>query len=111
MTCSLNTHRPLFLGWKVDDSEKCNRKLEKRVLRKLECWVKEVGHDLEMTEVSEKNEETKAAFFKVQKNGEAIKAWNKGRDMQNEKQELSGFGDYGTLIRESYSSSIHSTVD
>lgn len=33
----------------------------KIVLRKLECQKKNVGHDLEMTEVSEKSEENKAA--------------------------------------------------
>lgn len=39
------------------------------------------------------SEETKAAFSKVQKNGEEMKAWDKRSSRHNEKQELSGFGD------------------
>lgn len=46
-----------------------------------------------MTKVFEKSEETKAAFYKVQKNREEIKAQNKSSGMQNEKQELSGLAD------------------
>lgn len=93
--CSQNTQQTALDGVEGQWPRKVWKETGKIVLGKLkETWMPGKGGEMIRNDLKgSESEETKAAFSKVQKNGEEMKAWDKRSSRQNEKQELSGFGD------------------